>query len=217
MKSGLRAVIFDFGGVLSLPQDPKREAAMAALCGAPSISDFRVHYWPGRLDMDRATLSIEEYWSRVFRAFSVTPTPELISRINSEDLLGWTRVNQKMLDWSRELRSAGYRTAILTNMSPDRHSFIKSNDQFDWFEEFDVVVISYCIGMVKPEAEIYRFCLDRLSLPPASCLFLDDLAANIEEARAIGINAHLFNSEVEAATELKARWNLPVRSLLGKS
>jgi putative hydrolase of the HAD superfamily len=214
-SSTLRAVIFDFGGVLGLPQDPAREAAMAALCAAPTLTDFRAHYWPGRLDMDRGTLSIEEYWSGVFTAFGVSPTPELISRINREDLLGWTMVNQTMVDWSRELRSAGYRTAILSNMSPDRHSFMNTSGQFGWVDEFDVVIYSYCLARVKPEAEIYRVCLEKLAMPPAACLFLDDLAVNVAEARALGINAHLFISAAEAAAELTERWNLPVRSLMG--
>jgi putative hydrolase of the HAD superfamily len=214
-SSALSAVIFDFGGVLGLPQDPEREAAMAALCAAPTLKEFRAHYWPCRLDMDRGTLSIEEYWSGVFRAFGVPPTPELISRINREDLLGWTRVNREMVNWSRELRSAGYRTAILSNMSPNRHSFMNSSGQFGWVDEFDVVVYSYRLARVKPEAEIYRVCLDELGVPPEACLFLDDLAVNVAEARALGINAHLFTSAAETAVDLTERWNLPVRSLTG--
>ena len=214
-SSALSAVIFDFGGVLGLPQDPAREAAMAALCAAPTVTDFRAHYWPGRLDMDRGILSIEEYWCGVLRAFGVPPTPELIFRINREDLLGWTRVNQKMVDWSRELRSAGYRTAILSNMSPDRHSFMNTSGRFSWVDEFDVVVYSYWLARVKPEAEIYRVCLEKLAVPPAECLFLDDLAVNVTEARALGINAHLFTSADDAAAELTLTWNLPVRSLMG--
>jgi putative hydrolase of the HAD superfamily len=214
MASDLRAVIFDFGGVLGLPQDPDCEAMMAALCATPSMTAFRAHYWPGRLDMDRGTLSVEQYWIGVLQASGVASTPELISRLNGEDLRGWTRVNPKMLEWSRELRSAGYRTAILSNMSPDRHSFMSSSGQFGWIDEFDVAVFSYCLGRVKPEEDIYRYCLDRLGLPPAACLFLDDMDLNVAAARAIGLHGHVFTTAETAAAELSAGWGLPVRSLV---
>jgi putative hydrolase of the HAD superfamily len=215
MECELRAVVFDFGGVLGLPQDPERESAMATLCAAPSLTDFRAHYWPGRLDMDRGTLSVAQYWTGVLQASRVIPTPGLISRLNEEDLLGWTRVNPKMLEWSRELRAAGYRTAILSNMSPDRHSFMSASGRFGWIDEFDVVVYSYCLGRVKPEAEIYRHCLDRLGMPPCACLFLDDLELNVGAAQALGINVHLFTSAEAAAAEMAGRWNLPIRTLRG--
>jgi putative hydrolase of the HAD superfamily len=215
MISGLRAVIFDFGAVLGLPQDPEREAAMVSLSRAPSVEAFRALYEPGRLAMDRGTLSMEDYWSELLRACGVTPTAELIQRINQEDLWGWTRANAKMVNWSRELRTAGFRTAILSNMSPARLSFMRASGDFGWLEEFEVAVYSYELGMVKPDPGIYRACLDRLGLPAEACLLVDDLAANVEAARAMGIKAHLFNSAEEATGELDGLWNLPVSSLAG--
>ena len=66
MPTGIRAVIFDFGGVLGLPQDPVRVATMASLCGL-SIEKFRTAYGRDRSELDRGTLSAEEYWSRILR------------------------------------------------------------------------------------------------------------------------------------------------------
>ena len=96
METRLRAVILDFGGVLGLPQDPDREKAMVSLRCAPSMAEFRALYEPGRLAMDRGTLSMQDYWSELLRECGVTPTAELIRRINGEDLLGWTRANTRM-------------------------------------------------------------------------------------------------------------------------
>jgi FMN phosphatase YigB (HAD superfamily) len=118
-----------------------------------------------------------------------------------------------MLDWSRELRAGGYRTAILSNMSPDRLSFMKGSGRFTWLAEFDVTIYSFHLGCVKPEPEIYRACLRELGLPPAATLFLDDFAENVAAARAMGMNAHLFSTAEEAAAELRSRWDMPVRSL----
>jgi putative hydrolase of the HAD superfamily len=215
MISGLRAVLFDFGAVLGLPQDPDREAAMVFLSRAPSVAAFRRLYEPGRIAMDSGTLSMEDYWGELLDAFGVTPTAELIRRINLEDLHGWTRANAKMVTWSRELRAAGLRTAILSNMSPHRLSYMRDSGDFGWLEEFEVSVYSFELGIVKPDPRIYRACLERLALPSQECLFLDDLAANVQAARAMGIKAHLFNSAEETGLELASLYELPVRSLAG--
>jgi putative hydrolase of the HAD superfamily len=185
---------------------------MAALCALP-LGKFRLLYGKDRLELDRGTLSMEDYWSRLFRAAGVPPTPELIERIEREDALGWTRVNQRVVDWSRELRAAGYRTAILSNMPPNKLAFMRQSGRFDWIDEFEVALFSCDVSLVKPQPEIYRLCLEKLGRDPADCIFLDDVPVNVAAAAALGINALLFRSAAEAATELRERWGLPVRNL----
>jgi putative hydrolase of the HAD superfamily len=212
MSSALSAVILDCGGVLGLPQDPERAAAMADLCGL-SMEMFRSLYGRDRLELDRGTLSMEEYWSRLLRAAGITPTPGLIERIEEHDAVGWTGVNQKVVDWARELRAAGWRTAILSNMPPNKLSYMRASGRFDWIDEFPVAIFSCDCALVKPEPAIYHLCLEKLGARPEECLFLDDMPANIVAARALGINALLFSSPREAARELRRRWGLPVKSL----
>jgi putative hydrolase of the HAD superfamily len=212
MKSALSAVILDCGGVLGLPQDAERAAAKAALCAVP-MERFRSLYRTDRLELDRGTLSTEDYWSRIFLAAGITPTPALIERIEREDALGWSRVNQGVVDWSREIRSAGYRTAILSNMPPDKLSFMRASGHFDWIEEFPVALFSCDYAMVKPEPAFYQLCLDLLGARPEECLFLDDMQGNVDAARALGINTLLFRSAGHAAKELRQLWGLPVKSL----
>jgi putative hydrolase of the HAD superfamily len=206
------AVIFDCGGVLGLPLDAERAVAMANLCGVP-MKMFRGLYIKDRLELDRGALSMEEYWGRIFRAVGITPTRGLVAQIEEHDALGWSGVNQKVVDWSRELRAAGLRTAILSNMPPDKLSFMRASGRFGWIEEFPVAIFSCDCALVKPEPAIYRLCLERLGARPEECLFLDDMPANIEAARALGIYAHLFLSAGQAAEELRQRWELPMKSL----
>ena len=207
------AVILDCGGVLGLPQDPDREAAMAALCDLP-VEKFRILYIKDRLALDRGAISVDEYWSRLFIASGITPSPALIAGIEEHDAQGWSRVNLKVVAWSRELRAAGYRTAILSNMPPNKLSFMRGTGRFDWIDEFPVALFSCEVDLVKPDPRIYRLCLERLGVEPAASVFLDDLPANVAAARALGINALLFLSPEEAAPELHERWGLPVRSLV---
>jgi putative hydrolase of the HAD superfamily len=212
MSSAPNAVILDCGGVLGLPQDPESAAAMAEICGLP-MKKFRTLYGKDRLELDRGTLSVEDYWSRIFRAAGIAPTPALIERIEEYDAVGWTGVNQKVVDWSRELRAAGYRTAILSNMPPNKLTYMRASGRFDWIDEFPVALFSCDCALVKPEPAIYRLCLEKLGARPRECLFLDDTPTNVDAARALGIHAFLFRSAGEAARALRRQWGLPVESL----
>ena len=186
---------------------------MASLCGLP-MEKFRLLYGRQRLELDRGTLSAEHYWGRILQEAGVASSPELIQRIEREDALGWMRVNQRVVDWSGELRSAGYRTAILSNMPTDKLSFMRGSATMDWIGEFETAIFSCDVGLVKPEPAIYRLCLEKLKAAPGECVFLDDYPVNVEGARAAGINALLFRSATEAAAELRDRWRLPVQCLV---
>ena len=209
----IRAVIFDFGGVLGLPQDPARVAAMASLCGL-SIEKFKSVYGRDRLELDRGTLTAEEYWARILEAGGVDADLGLIARVEREDSLGWTGVNRVVVDWAADLRAAGYRTAILSNMPTSKLAFMRSAGSFGWIDDFRPAIFSCDYFLVKPEPEIYRLCLDRLDMDPARCLFLDDLPRNVEAARALGIHALHFRSPAADAAALEQRWGLPVKRLL---
>jgi len=91
-------------------------------------------------------------------------------------------VENAMLDLIRALRQAGLRTALLSNSWGNddypRHLFP---------ELFDVVVISAEVGMRKPEERIFRHTAELLGLEPDECVFIDDVAANIAAAEAIGV------------------------------
>jgi putative hydrolase of the HAD superfamily len=212
MPRVIRAVIFDFGGVLGLPQDPARVATMASLC-ALSIDKFKSIYGRDRLELDRGTLSAEEYWSRILDSAGIAAHPDLIARIEREDSLGWTGINQAVVNWAAELRAAGYQTAILSNMPATKLSFMRASGSFDWINDFQPALFSCEYRLVKPEPEIYRLCLEELAVDPESCIFLDDVLLNVEAARTLGIHALHFRSAAAEAAELELRWGLPVSSL----
>jgi putative hydrolase of the HAD superfamily len=69
-------------------------------------------------------------------------------------------------------------------------------------ELFELVVDSAFVGMRKPDPEIYRLTLDRLGLPAAACLFLDDLDVNVTAARELGMTAIHFQDTDQAITEI---------------
>jgi putative hydrolase of the HAD superfamily len=212
LKPKISTVIFDYGGVLGLPLDPAREAAMMELTHLRGEAFFAA-YRKDRIELDRGTLDTDEYWRRLFAAGGVTATPGLLARIEREDALGWSRVNRTVVDWSSELRQAGYLTAILSNMPSQKLKYMRADPQFEWINDFDVTVFSCDHLLVKPEPSIYRLCLQKLGVTPPECIFLDDVPENAAGARAVGIHAMVFSSAREAAAALERDWALPVGKL----
>jgi putative hydrolase of the HAD superfamily len=208
----LRAVIFDYGEVLSLPQDAEARVRLQALSGLPGEL-FRREYRRCRPPFDRGELSGAAYWTRVLGAGNGTVDPALIPSLLRVDAESWSRVNPAVLAWSRSLREAGYRTAVLSNMPAENLAFLE--ECHPWLEEFPVRVFSCRLGIIKPEPGIYTRCLEALEVSPAEALFLDDIPGNVAAARALGIRAALFRSAAETLPALAARYGLPAPAPAG--
>jgi putative hydrolase of the HAD superfamily len=99
----------------------------------------------------------------------------------------------------------GVRTALLSNSWGNRYP------RDGWDEMFDVVVISGEVGLRKPEPEIFELTCTRLGVPPASCVFVDDLPLNVEAAAELGMTAVLHRSYDETAARLDELFALPLR------
>ena len=103
-----------------------------------------------------------------------------------------------------DLKAAGYRLYVLSNMSREFIDFLR---RFPVYGLFDGEVVSCEEGTVKPEPRIYEILLERYGLDPAETLFIDDRAANIAAAEGLGIAGYLFDHRNPAAAcdELRRR------------
>jgi putative hydrolase of the HAD superfamily len=112
--------------------------------------------------------------------------------------------NEPMLDLMRELRDRGMRMAILTNNVREWEELWRSKLPLD--EIFEVIVDSAWVGMRKPERDIYLLTIERLGdgLEPTDCLFVDDNQLNVEAARELGMTAVQFHSTEQAITDIRA-------------
>jgi 2-haloacid dehalogenase len=100
----------------------------------------------------------------------------------------------------RELRSRDVRLFALTNWSAE--TFPMARPRFPFFDWFDGIVVSGEVGWIKPDARIYRHLLDRYGLQADDCLFIDDSAANVAGAEAVGIKGLHFTSPTQLRGDL---------------
>jgi 2-haloacid dehalogenase len=89
-----------------------------------------------------------------------------------------------------DVLAAGIRCFALTNWSAETFSIARH--RFPWLASFEGIVVSGEEGVVKPDAKLYRTLLERYSLRPDRCVFVDDVAVNVEAASAIGFHAIEF-------------------------
>jgi putative hydrolase of the HAD superfamily len=198
----LRAVIFDFGGVLCFPPTTQQLSEAAALCGL-TLPEFVDAFWRKRREYDRGT-DAAVYWRDIGQASQRHFDDAMVAEMIRREIDFWSRFDQRVFDWITELRQAGMRTSILSNLPKPLGERLRATPGF--LDHFDQVTFSYELGVIKPEREIYDYALRGLDVAPAEALFLDDREENIAGARAVGLHAELFTTWEEFQQQHRQRF-----------
>ena len=186
----IQAVIFDWGGILiENPSEAIHAYCSRTLNVAPSIlSPILQEHEP--LFQTNA-ISEDHFWERICAALKI-PKPSH-PFLWDEALRHAYQPRQAVFDLIGKLRSAGYRTALLSNTEmPAVEIYREKHDG-----TFDVVVLSCLESIRKPDKQIYHRTAERLRVRPDETLFLDDRIENIEGAKQAGLNAVLCTSSKE--------------------
>ena len=207
MSIPIRAVIFDYGNVLSGPPAPEDLQAMADVL-VVEVEPFVALCWRLRLPYDKGEVTPALYWSTVAGQCSRAVSPAQIERLIELDNRSWDHPNPALVDWARRVREAGLRTALLSNMPAPMRDYV--NCCCPWMPEFDHRTFSCDVRSAKPSLGIYAHCLEGLGVSPGEALFLDDREVNTRAAEEIGIHAIVFTNAEEAGCEIERRFTLPV-------
>jgi epoxide hydrolase-like predicted phosphatase len=204
MAEAVRAVVFDIGGVLEV---------------TPPLGVGE--HWEARLGLRPGGL--RERLREVRAAGEVGTISEQQARRRTGELLGLddVQVDAFMADVWREYLGtlnaelAGYfgglrpryRTAMLSN------SFVgargREQRRYRLGELADLIVYSHEVGMSKPDPRIYLLTCERLGVRPAETVFLDDAEPAVDGARAVGMQAILFEDNAQAIAAIEARLRPP--------
>jgi epoxide hydrolase-like predicted phosphatase len=205
--SDVRAVIFDWGGVLEALPD-----------------DEHIAGWERRLALAAGTLS-EVLWGESWRQVSVGaignddymraiarrlgfPDVETGRRFLEEFYAG-DRFNPEVVAAARALRGR-YRVALLTNAWAGQADLIHEQLGLDVHTEFDVYVNSAEVGLRKPDPAIFHLALERLGVEPQQAVFLDDHLRNVDVARELGVHVVHFVDPATSLAELEALLGHPI-------
>lgn len=199
-------VVFDCGGVLTLGQDLGIVAKMADYLGI-GPAKLVESYMEGRGEYDRGKLSAMDYWSSVAGRTGARFEPSMLPGLIELDMSSWFRHNRETIGLVLNLRAAGMRLFMLSNMNLEGRERLLGGfgelDGRDWISAFEAVLLSCDLGMVKPDAEIFEACAAISGIPPAGLFFVDDIEANVRAARACGFSAHRFADAASLASALR--------------
>jgi putative hydrolase of the HAD superfamily len=206
----IRAVISDFGGVLTTPllgsfaafQDETGISAETLGRAMQRIAESEGEH--PLFELERGLLTESEFLD-LLRA-------QLVPELGHEPQLHRFREiyfealdpNQPMIDLMRDLKGRGYRMALLTNNVREWEPLWRTMLPVD--EIFEVVVDSAFVGIRKPDSGIYELTLERLGggVGARECLFVDDVEVNVAAARQLGMTAVQFRSSEQAIAEIEA-------------
>jgi epoxide hydrolase-like predicted phosphatase len=203
----VRAVVFDYGGVLTSGLTDHL-AEVAAWHAVPMSRMLDVLLGPRERSTadhpwhlaERGELAMADLQSAVV-PFAESAGLSLRGDEYATILGGEYRLNGAVVERIARLRSEGYGTALLTNSFREFDPTLRA--QVD-FALFDVVVASFEVGHRKPEQAIYALTTDMLGVEPAEIVYLDDFAANLDGARREGWRTVLVDDIAAALTELDA-------------
>jgi putative hydrolase of the HAD superfamily len=202
----IRAVICDFGGVLTTPLGnafaawskesgvPLEDLGTAMAAAAERQGEHPLFV------LEKGAISEEEFLARL--------QAELGDELRLDGMfdIWWRHLERhpEMIELMRALRSRGLRMALLTNnvreWEPRWRPMLPELDEI-----FEVVVDSGFVGMRKPERPIYELTLERLGgLAADECLFVDDMDANCDTALEMGMTVVRFQDAKQARAEIEA-------------
>ena len=203
----MKAVISDFGGVLTTPLGNsfaawQRESGIPLEdLGKAMAAATERHGEHPLFVLEKGEISQAEFLRRVDAEM-----PEKRSLDGMLDVyFDHLERNHEMIDLMRDLRDRGLRLALLTNnvreWEPRWRALLPEIDEI-----FEVVVDSAFVGMRKPEPEIYMLTVERLGggVEPADCVFVDDIAINCDAASELGMAAVVFETTEQARAEIES-------------
>jgi putative hydrolase of the HAD superfamily len=201
LVSSYEGFMLDYGGVMVRHQSDGDQTKLAQMTGIPKQL-FTQLYWSERPDYDKDVISGTEYWHKIAQCAGTTLTEQGIQELIDFDNCSWMQFDSVMWEWVEQLRAAGKRVGLISNMPRDLGEALKSRTQK--LSNFDQVTLSYEIHAVKPEPAVYEHCLDGLETPPEQTLLLDDRIENVQGAELLGIRALQFTSRDDVLLRLRS-------------
>ncbi len=199
MNSTIKAIIFDFGGVV-INWDPRRVFRQYFPGDEPGMEAFMeeigFHEWNLKQDegypFEQAVRDLSAHfpqYAHIIRAYDVEWEKSI------------TGIVPETVEILKRLKAAGYRLYGLTNWNYTKFNLVRH--RYPFFNLFEDIIVSGQVKLVKPDPAIYRLLLDKIHLGPEDCLMVDDSAGNADAARALGFTSIHFTSPQQFEAELQ--------------
>ena len=192
--SGLDAIIFDLGGVLVHVDEARGRQRMATRTGkTPEEIERYYRSTPYATELALGKLTGQAFCRIVARDLGFDGTFEEFAAM-------WSEIFSPIDSMIGLAMAIQLPRAILSNTNALHAEYIF--EHFPSLRDFDARVLSHEVGLLKPDPAIYRLALQRCGVEAERTLFVDDLPANVEGARAVGMQAIQFENADQVRQEL---------------
>ena len=187
----IKAVLWDFGGVLMRTEDwePRRRLAQKFELTREELEDL---LWHNEMadKAARGEISADQQWAYFLKQLGIS-FDQKASIL--EQFFAGDHLDTELVDFIRGLKGP-YLTGLISNAFDDMRPFIENELKIG--DAFHQIVISAEEGVMKPAEEIYRTALEELHIYPKEAIFVDDFIENVIGAREIGMHAiHFANRD----------------------
>jgi putative hydrolase of the HAD superfamily len=212
MTGRLRALLVDYGGVLTSPPADSFRRWLEQDRLDPARFRELVRRWlavdaPANIaqELETGRLTPEEFERRLTAELVRSDgTTAEASGLLARMFAGF-QPEPSVTDAVRRLHASGVRTALVSN------SWGFDYPREGWDELFDAIVISGEVGVRKPDPAVYLLAADRVGVPAGDCVFVDDLAANVRGAAAVGMTGVHHTSPADTIAELEILFDRSLR------
>jgi putative hydrolase of the HAD superfamily len=206
----IRAIFFDFGGVLLQHADGVDHRAIEARFGLEERALFRCLYRESRYMDFQVGACTHEEWQASIRTAAVKALGEELAREVLEAYEAAERpLNPHMMALVDRLRDAGYITGIISNTIPGLEERLRERDEQHPPEDrlvpkFAVRIGSGDLGIAKPDPAIFEHALREADVPAEAAVFTDDVKPYAEAARSLGMHGFHFTGYEQFAADLRS-------------
>ena len=197
----ISCVLFDLGGVIVnwhnswLIQDVSDEFQLQK-------EKLSKEYYKNLPKIATGKINEKELWNIIGKELKSKKLMNLNESLLDRIFQKHCSLNNSMINLSKKLSQKGITVGILSNTEPASYSAIEKLTSLDHFE---YKFLSYNIGHLKPNPEIYHHVIDNVQFPKEELFFIDDIKSNVESARSEGIDSVQYTSHNELLKECQIR------------
>jgi len=191
----IKAVLFDFGGVLT--ESGKSGFIREAIAELYGLDPAKLNIAHEHAELRRGHGDADEFFAQLSKKYGKHVTKEMFVEKTSEEYVP----SPEVYKLAESLRAHGIRTGILSNIFAMNAEVLRAQGSY---EGFDPVILSCEVGYAKPDQEFYDVALEQLGLPASEILFIDDQQKCLGPAKAMGMSVVEAVSPAQIVADVKA-------------
>ena len=200
MANEIKVLLFDLGKVLVDFDHLRSAQRIAAFCSKTPRQIYDLFFESGvTLAFESGKITPEDFYHQVKQMLGLELSYDSFAPIWN-DIFFLSAKNRSVFGLVNALR-ANYKVAMLSNINILHYEYLKNN--FPVFGVFDKLFLSFQLGLIKPDKEIYNLVIRELGASPQEIFYTDDRPELVQSAKSLGIRGCVFTNFGQLISDLR--------------